>query len=255
VPGDSAYLWVRTEANPLGGIGVSSMNAEIGNGLAGFGDVNGDGFADYGVGREAGSGEARINFGGDGAVGLDRRLAQLDFDGSRSMRRGNRALSHTVLFRGRVTQEDPVGGLLALEVELKPANSRFDGTELFVSEPVTSGTVAEITVANLEDIPYKWRARVRYPVGRGHSRWLDYGVGLPGADFMGNSADAPVPGDPDGGIDPGNGNGQSSLYGCGVAGPAQPVRWWMTMALGLLLVLRRRRRSPGAPVARPAHRG
>ncbi|HEV8324360.1 MAG TPA: FG-GAP-like repeat-containing protein [Myxococcota bacterium] len=165
---------------PLRTLDSNQVGAVLGAG-SGILDANGDGFGDvllgaayYGNG-EIQEGRAFLYLGGDGAPGLSRGLMQYRADGTTSIGVGGSAGGGTVLLRGRVTQEGGVGGLLRLEVEVKPSNVLFDGTGTVFSAPVAAGAVATATVSGLALGAYHWRARVAYPVEMGWGRWIPFG--------------------------------------------------------------------------------
>ena len=145
---------------------TDQASAYFGNSVASAGDVNGDGFGDVIVGAPnwdgaaTDKGRAYVYYGGDGAPGLGRALAQYRADGTTRIGVGNLAGGTTVVLAGRVTQEGGAGGRLALEVEVKAIGTPFDGDETALSPTVVEGATATATVAGLTPGAKRWRARV-----------------------------------------------------------------------------------------------
>ncbi|MBI2931765.1 MAG: hypothetical protein HYY16_08945 [Planctomycetes bacterium] len=89
---------------------------------------------------------------------------------------GETANSSTVLFRGVVSH--PTGGTVQLQVEVRTAGESFTETPTASSSSVASGAQATVTVADLANGSYHWRARARTAQGQ-LSPWTQFYVGSP----------------------------------------------------------------------------
>ncbi|MFZ5468751.1 MAG: FG-GAP-like repeat-containing protein [Myxococcota bacterium] len=183
VAGEGAIYAYAGSAGPLAGARfdpVDQQGANFGAAVASAGDVNADGFGDLLVGAPGwdgssnAEGRAYVFFGGDGAPGAARGLAQLRDDGVTRIGLGASA-GPDVTLMGRVGQESPLGGMLRLEVEVKNVGVPFDGRGTVQSLAFTAGAVARVLIANLSPGAKHWRARVIYPVRTGFGRWVPFG--------------------------------------------------------------------------------
>lgn len=153
--------------------------AAYGSTVAAAGDVNGDGFADVLVGASGWDGDAidegraYVYYGGDRWPGAQRELGQFQGDGTR-IAVGGRVSESVVTLKGRVTQEGPVGGRLWLRVAVARVGAAYLPEDDLNSGLVNEGDMAP-ALAMLEPGSYRWRARVEYPVGTGHGRWVAFG--------------------------------------------------------------------------------
>ena len=97
-----------------------------------------------------------------------------------------------VLLRGVVSAVG--GGTVALEAELKPAGTAFDGTATVIGDPVSSGSSAELSVEGLDPGSYHWRARALPDEGAAGA-WIHYGANPEpsGVDFAVSDGSPPPP--------------------------------------------------------------
>jgi hypothetical protein len=145
----------------------------LGVGIAGLGDVNGDGFSDVGVGAplaEEGQGDEGLVYlalGGRGQAGRPVRLRQVESIGGSPIAPLGRSDAGD-RFGVRMLGTHPEGrGLVRLEVETCPKTSPFGAAsctrQLSPSwvEASASGTELALTPSGLlPDRLYRWRARV-----------------------------------------------------------------------------------------------
>lgn len=181
----------------VGGIGVPgglAAGAQFGYSLAYASDVNGDGVSDVIGGAPFASGGVATEgkaFGFYGAAPVppeevgpqrDRQFQQAQADGTAVLRGGTS--TDTISLSAQLIQEAPIGGLLAMEVEVKTTAVPFNGLELLQSAQMATGSIATVDLGELAPGDYVWRTRIIYPVGTGKSPWVTYAAqGELGADF------------------------------------------------------------------------
>src|SRR5437762_11685848 len=101
-------------------------------------------------------------------------LAQLTSDGATAIAVGGSVDQPSVVLRGTVSDPD-VGDTLRLQVEARPVGTAFTDTPTAVSDRVSSGQRASVTLTGLADnTAYHWRARTLDQTGRAGG-WVPFG--------------------------------------------------------------------------------
>lgn len=228
----------------------------LGGALAGVGDLNDDGFADFATASQSITG-VRLFAGGDLLPGRPYGLEQRFSDTAKG--RGYHARQGEPVTLGALLRDEVAAlGPLQLEVEVKSVRVPFDGTNTVKSAPVRTG-VASVLFTPPQLDRYHWRARLVTAGVAG--RWRVYGANdETGTDFSwglavvtrpdggtdaggveedgGVDAGVTVDGGTDGGVDGGTGPMVFDAVGCSCAAfPAAP-----TAALLLALLVQRARR-------------
>lgn len=110
-------------------------------------------------------------------------LSQFKLDGEETVVEGGTFIGNSVVFKANVT--DLNNNSVQLEIELKPADQPFDGTNTMLSDLATSGvhTVVDRELISIPEIvseegittSFHWRARARNAEG-GVSDWQEFGT-------------------------------------------------------------------------------
>ena len=100
-------------------------------------------------------------------------LLQLKSDQTTSISESSTIPQSSVSFKAAVTNS--AGNQSKLEVELKKIDQAFDGSNIQLSSLVDSGTDATVTINNLSDGNYHWRARAVDATGT-TSAWQEFGT-------------------------------------------------------------------------------
>ncbi len=161
-------------------------NDSFGYSVAGAGDINGDGYADFVVGApaysngQAGEGRAFVYMGG-GVEGVALRPRQRSSDGTRAISRGLTSDSGTSFRLGALARTPYGRGKARLEWEVKPAGTFFNGvptgTSATLADSGLTGGPLEEVVSNLNPATrYHWRVRLVYDQASvpfvKRSRWM-----------------------------------------------------------------------------------
>lgn len=185
-----------------------AVSERLGTALAGVGDLNDDGFADFATASQGITG-VRLFAGGDLLPGRPYGLEQRFTDARKG--RGYHARQGEPVTLGALLRDEVAAlGPLQLEVEVKPVRLPFNGTNTVKSPPVRSGA-AWVTFMPPAIDRYHWRARLVTAGVAG--RWRVYGANdETGTDFSWGLA---VVTRPDGGVDAGQ-SGQDGGVDAGV---------------------------------------
>lgn len=168
-------------------------NTEFGSSIAGLGDVNGDGYADFAVGARHFDNTLRDRgrvavFYGNGIAGTQVAPQQFraDFTGTVVPPLRTQSANSVGL---QVYGRTPVGrSEVKAQFEVKPLIAAFNGTGLVVTPSWTSVGTAGIAInqviAGLTNATaYKWRVRLQYRASNGmlqpYSRWYTNGYIAP----------------------------------------------------------------------------
>ncbi len=164
-------------------------NARLGQAVAGGGDLNGDGFGDVVAGAplyDAGqSDEGRLSFYRGGGWGSDTALVLRQRRASDAAPIAPLGVSDSASgFRLALSARSPLGPTrLALEWEVKPLGTAFNGTGLgrgawveSWDDPSGRAAVSELVSGLTAATPYHWRVRLRYQAVTSplqpHGRWI-----------------------------------------------------------------------------------
>jgi hypothetical protein len=174
------------DAAPAWSVDGDQRGAAFGFAVSTAGDVNGDGYGDVIVGAPTynsggiDQGAAFIYLGNGG--GLPVRLRQVQDDGSAPI--APLGLSNSGQVRLELSGRSPLGrAWVGFEWQLAPLGTPFtatiaiSGTSPAWTDALTTGVTLSQTVGGLaSDSVYRWRARLRYPVGdvlgQVGGRWL-----------------------------------------------------------------------------------
>ncbi len=168
-------------------------NSEFGSSIAGLGDVNGDGYADFAVGARRfdntlkDRGRASV-FYGNGISGIRVTPRQFRADFSSVIVPPLRSQAPTSVGL-QVFGRTPQGRAeVKAQFEVKPIGTAFNGTGLVVTPSWTSVGTAGIALDQVINgltnaTPYKWRVRFQYRPSGGalqpYSRWYSNGFDSP----------------------------------------------------------------------------
>ncbi|MBS1536773.1 MAG: FG-GAP repeat protein [Bacteroidetes bacterium] len=220
-------------------------NTEFGNSVAGLGDVNGDGYADFAVGARRfdntlkDRGRASV-FYGNGIAGTQVNPRQFRPDYTATIVPALRTQSPNSVGLA-VFGKTPAGRVeVKAQFEVKPINVAYNSNGLIVTNSWTSvgnsGVVLNQVVNGLTNAtPYKWRVRFQYRPSNGalqpYSRWYDNGFDAPTeADFRtGSVCNLLVSAGPDITVCSGN----AKVIGKVATGGLAPVTYMWEPTLGL----------------------
>jgi hypothetical protein len=188
----------------------SSTDPEVGVSVHGGFDVNGDGLSDVAVGSwtydgsGAASGLAQL-FHGNGLSNEGEAVTRpvvVRTVGGAPIAPGLRSDLQTFVLVAATPESWRGRARVALQAEVKPRGTAFDGTDLQTGpwQDSTAGQPLELTVLGLgPDAAYSWRARYRLdPLGGGPltaSPWFVGVPGSPGRVHVRTTAEAEVDGD------------------------------------------------------------
>jgi hypothetical protein len=193
-----AFLYIGSASGlsntPIETLEGNQADSYWGASVATAGDVNGDGFADVIVGAryydngESNEGAAFVYYGNSGdntGLGLSLTPQTRQPQSSTPISPGLTSTSDTSFDVALATARHPAGRVpVALQIEVKPLGTLFDGTNLLTTSYTDSGLTGvaiQETIDNLDlGTGYHWRARVAVspatgtPQGWGH--WLYGGL-------------------------------------------------------------------------------